>query len=236
MKLPPLALVAPSLCPRCDTPATLTDYCIACSLQLRQCGACQGIAGPFDRYCGFCGDELIFGGRRLLLRWLWLLVVLVPLVAGLGYGLSPHRLPGAGTVARFVAQAKPATAPATTAEHANQELGIRFQAPAEWTAADYTIPATMAVTARQPGDTGRAVDASGELAGIRPQAGLLVISRPRLDSPDLDRSSPQAVLSFQERVCLLPGAGLRPDAAGHSATGGTAGGDGPRLHLELGGP
>jgi hypothetical protein len=209
MKLPPLALVAPSLCPRCDTPATVTDYCIACSLQLRQCGACQGIAGPFDRYCGFCGNELIFGRRRLLLRWLWLLVVLVPLVAGLGYGLSPLRLPGAGTVTRFVAQAKP-TGAARTAEHTNQALGVRFQAPAEWTATDYTFPASMAVAARQQGDTGRAVDARGELAGVRPQAGLLVVSRPSLDSPDLDGSSPQAVLSFQLGPLLTqPGQGVK---------------------------
>lgn len=93
MKLPPLALVAPSLCPRCDTPATVADYCIACSLQLRQCVSCQGTAGPFDRYCGFCGRELILGNRRLVMRWLWLLVALVPLAAGIAYGLSGQHLP-----------------------------------------------------------------------------------------------------------------------------------------------
>jgi predicted amidophosphoribosyltransferase len=91
MKLPPLTLVAPSLCPRCDQPAMLPDYCIHCGLQLRQCGNCRGIAGPFDRYCGFCGHELIRGQRRSPLWRLWLLVALIPLVAGIVYGISQNR-------------------------------------------------------------------------------------------------------------------------------------------------
>jgi hypothetical protein len=190
----------------------VTDYCIACTLQLRQCGACQGIAGPFDRYCGFCGNELIFGRRRALLRWLWLLVVLVPLVAGLGYGLSPQRLPGVGTVARFVAQTNPGAGSARTAEHANQALGVRFQVPADWAATDYTVPTPMAVAAHQQGDAGRAVEAGGERAGVRPEAGLLVVSRPSVDSPEVDRSSPQAVLSFQLGPLLTqPGQGVKAE-------------------------
>jgi hypothetical protein len=52
MKLPPLALTAPTLCPRCDAPSGLAELCLQCALQLRQCGNCHGVAGPFDRYCG----------------------------------------------------------------------------------------------------------------------------------------------------------------------------------------
>ncbi len=66
MKLPPLALVAPSLCPRCDQPAMVLDRlddqrCAHCGLQLHRCGSCHGVAGPFDRFCGFCGHELVRG-------------------------------------------------------------------------------------------------------------------------------------------------------------------------------
>src|SRR5258708_5763107 len=51
MKLPPLALVAPSLCPRCDQPAMVLDRledqrCAHCGLQLHRCGSCHGVAGP----------------------------------------------------------------------------------------------------------------------------------------------------------------------------------------------
>ncbi|HLQ61891.1 MAG TPA: hypothetical protein VK131_08515 [Candidatus Acidoferrales bacterium] len=88
MKLPPIALMAPSLCPRCDSPAMLTDYCIHCSLQLRQCLACRGVAGPFDRYCGFCGQDLVVGDRRSPVWRLWLLAALIPLAAGIAFGLT----------------------------------------------------------------------------------------------------------------------------------------------------
>jgi hypothetical protein len=212
VKLPPLALVAPSLCPRCDTPATLPDYCIACALQLRQCGACQGMAGPFDRYCGFCGNELIFGGRRLFLRWLWLLIALVPLVAGLGYGLSPLHLPAAGTVARLVAEANPAGSGTRTAERVSSALGVRYRAPGDWPVSDQSSGSAVAIVARQAGDVGRAVDAGGELAGLRPQGTVVAISRPSVDSPDVDPTAPQAVLSFQLGPLLMqPAPGTRAE-------------------------
>ena len=72
MKLPPLALVAPSLCPRCDQPAMVMNHsgeeqrCAHCGLQIHQCARCRGIAGPFDRYCGFCGFEMVQGEQRPL--------------------------------------------------------------------------------------------------------------------------------------------------------------------------
>jgi uncharacterized paraquat-inducible protein A len=74
VKLPPVALTAPTLCPRCDAPALVAgpiltiESCARCTLQLRQCGRCHGVAGPFDRYCGFCGFEMTRPGRGALSR------------------------------------------------------------------------------------------------------------------------------------------------------------------------
>ena len=92
MKLPPLALVAPSLCPRCDQPAMVLDHaeesrCAHCGLQLHQCGSCRGVAGPFDRYCGFCGHELVRGPERAVWWRLWFLAALIPLAAALTGGI-----------------------------------------------------------------------------------------------------------------------------------------------------
>src|SRR3979411_298856 len=92
MKLPPLALVAPSLCPRGDQPAMVLNNsdearCAHCALQLHQCGSCRGVAGPFDRYCGFCGHELVRGATRPPWWRLWLGARLVALVAARGGGI-----------------------------------------------------------------------------------------------------------------------------------------------------
>jgi predicted amidophosphoribosyltransferase len=96
MKLPPLALVAPSLCPRCDQPAMILDHqeegrCAHCGLQLHHCGSCHGVAGPFDRYCGFCGHELVRGERRAPWWRLWMLAALLPLIAALIFGIAYAR-------------------------------------------------------------------------------------------------------------------------------------------------
>ena len=88
MKLPPLALTAPTLCPRCDAPSGLAELCLQCALQLRQCGNCHGVAGPFDRYCGFCGHEMVQGEARPLWWRLWYLAALIPLAGGLIYGIA----------------------------------------------------------------------------------------------------------------------------------------------------
>ena len=62
--------------------------CAHCGLQLHQCGNCRGIAGPFDRYCGFCGHELVHGMKRPLWWRLWFLLLLAPLAGGLIYGIA----------------------------------------------------------------------------------------------------------------------------------------------------
>ncbi len=115
MKLPPAALTAPTLCPRCDSPAIMTDYCIACTLPLRRCGSCQGVSGPFDRYCGFCGYELVRGARRAGVWRLWLLAALIPLAGGIAFGVSPYSAGFSHSViglAAHGASASPSTKPA----------------------------------------------------------------------------------------------------------------------------
>ena len=93
MKLPPPALLAPSLCPRCDQPAMVLDRstdegrCGHCGLQLHQCANCRGVAGPFDRYCGFCGHEMVQGEKRPIWWRLLFLAGLIPLAAGMIYGI-----------------------------------------------------------------------------------------------------------------------------------------------------
>ena len=45
------------------------------------------MAGPFDRYCGFCGHEHVRGEDRAPWWRLWFLVALVPLAAALVSGV-----------------------------------------------------------------------------------------------------------------------------------------------------
>jgi predicted amidophosphoribosyltransferase len=87
LKLPPQALTAPSLCPRCDSPAPSDDRCRTCDLPIRRCGSCHGIAGPFDRFCGFCGHELVLGERRSPAWRLWLAAALLPFALAIFGGL-----------------------------------------------------------------------------------------------------------------------------------------------------
>jgi predicted amidophosphoribosyltransferase len=61
--------------------------CAHCGLQIHQCPRCRGVAGPFDRYCGFCGYEMVHGERRPLWWRLWFLVLLLPLLSALAGGV-----------------------------------------------------------------------------------------------------------------------------------------------------
>lgn len=98
MKLPPLALIAPSLCPRCDQPAMVLNHasdderCAHCGLQLHQCSRCRGVAGPFDRFCGFCGYEMVQGTNRPVWWRLWFLAALLPVALGLIYGIAQSQI------------------------------------------------------------------------------------------------------------------------------------------------
>jgi hypothetical protein len=202
MKMPPLALSAPTLCPRCDSASGLADFCLQCSLQLRQCGNCHGVAGPFDRHCGFCGFELLRGARRSPVWRLWLLIALVPLAAGLGYGAWVARLPMAATQA-----VGSALRPAPTPElrpYQSQRLHVAYAIPRDWQAIDYTRSSDagrsmpFVVVAKAPSDQQAVSDARGDLVSARPQGTVLALGRPTIDTSLVaDPSAPAAVLTSE---------------------------------------
>ncbi len=190
MKLPPAALTAPSLCPRCDSPAIMTDYCIACMLPLRRCGSCQGVAGPFDRYCGFCGYELVRGVRRAAVWRLWLLAALVPLAGGIAFGVSPYSASlsnGVSALVRGGASASPASKPAVQ----DTMLKLGYTAPADWTAGDQ---GQLLVMAKWPQDGPRVAAAQGNLLSAALQSSTIVVSRPALNGA-VDPTDPQSLLT-----------------------------------------
>ena len=213
MKLPPAALTAPSLCPRCDSPAIMTDYCIQCTLPLRRCGSCQGVAGPFDRYCGFCGYELLRGERRAPIWRLWLLAALIPLAAGLAVGVSPLSAPLAKRVQTIVGASTPA--PGTTTTLRSDALAFTYTYPKDWTAADDTradparqIP--FVVVTKVGADQSRVLDAKGDLLQVKPQGAVVAMGRPPVGSTAVDATDPQAVLAFQLGPLLsAPPAGVK---------------------------
>lgn len=202
MKLPPLALSAPTLCPRCDAPSGLADFCVQCSLQLRQCGNCHGVAGPFDRHCGFCGFELLRGARRSPVWRLWLLIALVPLAAGLGYGAWVARLPAAATQA-----VSTAVRPAATPElrpYQSQSLHLAYSIPRDWQAIDYTRSSDagrnmpLVVVARAPADQQAVSEAKGDLVNVRSQGTVVALGRPGIDTRLVaDPRAPGAVLTSE---------------------------------------
>lgn len=209
MKLPPAALTAPSICPRCDSPAIMTDYCIACTLPLRRCGSCQGVAGPFDHYCGFCGYELVRGERRLPVWRLWLLAALIPLVAGIAFGVSPYGAELSRGVGTLVGPATPAP-PAATPAARDANLALGYTAPTGWTA---SARGPLLVIAGSAPDADKVEAAQGNLLVTPAQAGAIVVSRPPVDAP-VDTSDPQAVLVFElGRLLQAPPAGVRLETA-----------------------
>lgn len=199
MKLPPAALTAPSLCPRCDAPAIMTDFCIQCSLQLRHCGACLGVAGPFDRFCGFCGHELLLGSKRSPVWRLWLLIALIPLAAGIGFGVSPLSSTAVGAVGRIVA----ATAPAPgAAAKRSPGLGIGYTLPSGWLATDASVAPgagalPLVVAARNQGDVSRVIDARGDPFAFRPGGPVAAFGRPVFDPGAASPAEPGTVLALQ---------------------------------------
>jgi hypothetical protein len=202
MKLPPLGLSAPTLCPRCDAPASLADMCLQCALQLRQCGNCHGVAGPFDRYCGFCGFELLRGARRSPVWRLWVLIALIPLAAGLSYGAWVARLPAAVTHT-VGAAVRPAPTPDLHA-YQSQSLRIAYAIPKDWSAIDYTRSSDAGrsmpyvVVAKAAGDQQPAVQAKGDMVEARPQSALVALGRPSIDrSLVADATAPAGVLTSE---------------------------------------
>ncbi len=211
MKLPPMALTAPSLCPRCDAPAIMTDHCIQCALPLRQCGSCQGTAGPFDRFCGFCGYELVQGTRRAPLWRLWLLAALIPLAAGIAFGVSPWAQPVTHRVATLVGSPpQPTPVPGTVTPLRSDTLAFTATFPKDWTANDYSNQMPYVVVVHFPPDAGKVSDARGDLLQAKSQSAVVEMGRPLVNAPGVSASDPQAVLATEVTPLLgTPPAGLK---------------------------
>jgi hypothetical protein len=211
-----MALTAPSLCPRCDAPAIMTDHCIQCALPLRQCGSCQGIAGPFDRYCGFCGYELVQGTRRAPLWRLWLLAALIPLAAGIAFGFSPWARPVTRTVATIVGASEPTPNPATTTQLHSESLLFSFAAPKTWIVNDYSHGADptkqmpYVVVAHYGPDAVKVSDAKADLLQVKGQSAVVELGRANVNPPAVDPADPRAVLAAEVApLVTTPPAGLK---------------------------
>jgi hypothetical protein len=189
------------------------DHCLQCALPLRLCGACRGVAGPFDRFCGFCGYELVQGEKRAPIWRLWLLLALVPLAAGLVFGLSPLALK-AGAVASLI-QTAPSPATSAGQVHAlrTQTLNFTYAIPNEWNATDYSLavtPQPFVVISRLDADRVTAASLNGELLTAKPAGTVMTLGRPALDVSAVDTNDPRAVLAFQVSQLLAspPPAGV----------------------------
>jgi hypothetical protein len=191
------------------------DHCVQCALPLRLCGACHGVAGPFDRYCGFCGYELVQGDKRTPVWRLWLLLALVPLAAGIVFGISPLAVK-VGPVAKLVAGAQPAPSPTTNVhltKFVEENLGFNYALPAGWKADDYTLaqtPEPFVMASVADGDRFSAGHLNGELITATPTGPVMSLGRPPLDVSAVDTGNPQAVLAFQvSQLLASPPAGVK---------------------------
>ena len=223
MKMPQAGLVAPTLCPRCDAPAPAVDgeraaeRCPACSLQLRWCGNCRGVAGPFDRFCGFCGFELIRGQPRSPLWRLGATALVVVLAAGAGLGLWKAGVPGAvGNAVRNLSGQTP-KAPVLTADHYSHSLAVRYSVPSGWTVVDYSAsgsPQPVIVLALSQADQSAARATQGDLTGLdQLQSAVMTLGRPSVGAQVVaDVRDPVATLTSQVAPLVAsPPSGVRVD-------------------------
>ena len=192
MKLPPLALTAPSLCPRCDAAAMFLEECTQCALPLRQCGSCLGVAGPFDRYCGFCGHELVLGEKRSGAWRLWLAVAMVPILVALAIGLSPLGQQAARSVRELRSGSPPAKGGVT-------DTRLRFQAslPAQWTFHDPGAGVDLAIMSADAADQSLVDSGPGALLTAVPQGPVVELGVGPAGAPGVDPNNPVAVLTAQ---------------------------------------
>lgn len=180
MKLPPLAIAAPTLCPRCDQPSLAADHCSRCRLELRSCPACAGVAGPFDRFCGYCSRELVAPPGRPLPGYLGVAVAVVPVAALLVLGLT--RL---YTAPHTSAPGRQGSGLTTTQ---SQRLRFQFGVPHGWVMYDYSrlepdLAQPMVVTSTLESDNAQAVGAAANLAAFEPKGTVILLER-RAAEPD----------------------------------------------------
>jgi hypothetical protein len=218
VKLPPVALTAPTLCPRCDAPALYEDHCSNCGLQLGVCGACRGVVGPFDRYCGFCGHDLSAGELRSPVWRFWLLVAMVPMVAALVVGAAFFGGPVAAQVGKIVFQPRPAATPTPTNSstlYRSPTLKLVYAIPADWPQpGDYTksptTPLQLVVASRVLADDAAFGATKGDILAAKP-AGALVTIGPLAQAPaGADATDPSSVLGADvAALTLTPPNGLK---------------------------
>jgi hypothetical protein len=216
VKLPPVALTAPTLCPRCDAPALYEDRCTSCGLQLGKCGACHGVAGPFDRFCGFCGHDLTAGEVRSPVWRFWLLVAMLPMIAVLVVGATVFGGPAA--VARLVFPPAPVASPSaagtTTKLFRSPKLHLVYAVPSDWSPSDYTLstatPLQEVVVARINADLATFGSTKGDVLAAKPAGALLTLGPLIQTPPGVDATDPSSVLGADiSSLTIKPPAGLK---------------------------
>lgn len=156
------------------------------------------MAGPFDRFCGFCGHELVLGQKRSRARRLWLLAGLVPILAGLAVGVSPI---GQQAV-RGVAANHPLAAARPTIT--DRSVGFSAAAPG-WTLQDLSVSGRpVAVLFSDPSDAPAAAGSPAALVTARPKGVVVEVVRPAIADPGVDPTDPTGVLAY-ETAQLLAG-------------------------------
>ena len=180
------------------------DRCGHCGLQLRSCPACRGIAGPFDRFCGFCGHDLFLEEKPSPVRRLWLLVAVIPLAAALAFGVSPLSAPLATQITHLLAKSGPApvvlpTAAPTGKLLQSKNLKLTYLVPVDWSGFDYTLSTVkvlpLVVVSRLQADSQRVADVDGDVIRTRPSGAVMTLGRPVLQTTDSTDAT--VLLAFQ---------------------------------------
>ena len=218
MKLPPVALTAPTLCPRCDAPALYEDRCTSCGLQLGKCGACKGVAGPFDRFCGFCGHDLTVGEVRSPIWRIWLLVAMIPMIAVLVIGATFFGGPVATRVGKLVFPPGPTAGASPSAVNTklfrSPNLHLVYAVPTDWNPSDYTLspstPLQEVVVARINADLATFGATKGDVLAAKPAGALLTLGPLGQAPPGVDTADPSSVLGADiSSLNIKPPAGLK---------------------------
>jgi hypothetical protein len=177
------------------------------------------VAGPFDRFCGFCGFELIRGEPRSPLWRLWQVTLVALLLAGLGSGLWAAGVPSAlrSAVGSFLSPAPTSIEPA--AGYESRVLGIHYSVPGDWAAGDLSTgasPEQVVVLPRSPLDRSAAADSGGDLTRLdHVQSTVMTLSRPPIGTAVVaDARDPVAALTSEVApLVAAPPSGLNVDVA-----------------------
>jgi hypothetical protein len=226
VKLPPVALTAPTLCPRCDAPALYEDRCTSCGLQLSVCGACHGVAGPFDRFCGFCGHDLTAGELRSPVWRFWLLVAMIPMIATLVVGATVFGGPTATRIGKLVfpgPTASPTAPGIATKLYRSPALRLVYSVPPDWSPSDYTLspttPLQEVVVARISADLATFGSTKGDVLAAKPAGALLTLGPLASAPPGVDTSDPSSVLGSDiSSLTIKPPTGLKIDVLRQAQT------------------